>query len=63
LNYTWLIPNLQNIRLLKNLQPLAFIKCHLASAEDDVIVMDNLKKIGYKTVEKKPERKSEDQII
>jgi len=55
--YTWFIPNLQKLREEKNLNLLAFPKCFYASAEDSLILLENLKVQNFEVVVKKPERK------
>jgi hypothetical protein len=55
--YTWLIPQLQKMREEKGLKRLAFAKCFYASAEDTLIILENLKVVNFEVVAKKPERK------
>ena len=59
--YTWLIPILQKLRKEKGLKPLAFAKCFYASAEESLLILENLKVINYEVVVKKPERKKKSQ--
>ena len=56
--YNFLIPRLQKLRLEKDLRPLSFPNYLYASAEDELILMENLKAKGFRVVEKKPERNS-----
>ena len=55
--YTFLIPKIQDIRASKGLEPLPFPKCFYASAEEELLVMENLKLQKFEVIEKKPERK------
>ena len=54
--YNFLIPKLQRLRSELGLKPLAFAECYFASAEKELILMENLKAKGFQVVEKKPER-------
>ena len=55
--YNFLIPRLQQLRSELGLKPLAIADCYFASAEKELILMENLKSKGFQVVEKKPERK------
>ncbi len=55
--YNFLIPKLQEVRTSMNLKPLAFARCFYASAENELIIMENLKIQNFQVVQKKPERK------
>jgi len=55
--YNFLIPKLQELRKVNKLKPLAFAKCFYASAENELIIMENLKVQNFEVVKKKPERK------
>ena len=48
----------QESRVYNFLRPLSFPNCLYASAEDELILMENLKAKGFRVVEKKPERNS-----
>ena len=52
----WLIPKLQAMRAEKNLKPLAFPKCFYVSAENSILILENMKAQDYDVVEKKLER-------
>ena len=54
--YLWLIPKLQAMRAEKNLKPLAFPKCFYVSAENSILILENMKAQDYDVVEKKLER-------
>ena len=54
--YQWMIPEMQKVRAQKNLKPLAFPKCFYASAEDAILILENVKSQNFEVVEKKPER-------
>jgi hypothetical protein len=51
-----LIPALQKLREENKLKPLAFAKCYYASAEQFLLLLENLKVQNYVVVQKKPER-------
>jgi hypothetical protein len=54
--YTWLIPALQKLREENKLKPLAFANCYYSSAEQFLLLLENLKVQNYVVVQKKPER-------
>ena len=55
--YLWLIPQLQAMRAEKGLKPLAFPKCFYVSAENSILILENMKAQNYDVIEKKLERK------
>ena len=56
--YLWMIPKLQALRAKRNLKPLAFPKCFYASAEESILIFENMKAQDYDVIPKKMERKS-----
>ena len=55
--YLWLVPELQKLRSKLNLKPLAFPKCFYASAEQSLLILENMKAQDYVVVPKKIQRK------
>ena len=45
------------MRSERDLKPLSFPKCFYASVEDSLIILENMKEIGFEVVEKKIECK------
>ena len=45
--YNNVLKDLQDLRQQFELQPMPFCKCHYASMEDRVIVLQNLKTLGF----------------
>ncbi len=54
--YTFLIPQMQSLRKASNLKPMAFARCFYASAQQELIVLENLKSRDFQVVPKKPQR-------
>ena len=54
--YTFLIPQMQSLRKASNLKPMAFASCFYASAQQELIVLENLKSRDFQVVPKKPQR-------
>jgi hypothetical protein len=51
------VTGFQKLREDLGLKPLAFAKCFYASAENELVLMENLKEQQFGVVEKKPQRK------
>jgi len=61
--YETLMDKMQAIRTAISKNELPFPKCFYASDEEGVIVLENLKSLGFKTVPKSPDGVPEDRLI